>query len=132
MRLCAAFLNASPRTGETSGYNTTGRRKECARPDYTIGLAAATTVPMEVYLWSCYEPDAEYVDSVIEERTMREYDHAAWQLTLLAYFLRGEEWRVKALPELRVQVSPTRFRVPDVTVLDQDVPKEQIITHPVV
>ena len=29
-----------------------------------------------------------------------------------------------------MQVSPTRFRVPDVTALDQDAPKEQIIRHP--
>jgi Uma2 family endonuclease len=36
---------------------------------------------------------------------------------------------VKALPELRVQASPTRFRVPDVTVPDQNAPKEQIIAH---
>jgi hypothetical protein len=34
---------------------------------------------------------------------------------------------VKALPELQVQVSPTRFRVPDVTLPDQNAPKEQII-----
>jgi len=37
---------------------------------------------------------------------------------------------MKALPELRVHRSPTRFPVPDVTVFDQDAPKEQIITHP--
>ena len=89
-----------------------------------------TTVAMEVYLRSSYEPDAEYVDGVIEERPMGEYDHAAWQLAVLRYFLKHVEWKVKALPELRVQVSPTRFRVPDVTVLDQGAPKEQIITHP--
>ncbi len=29
-----------------------------------------------------------------------------------------------------IRVSPTRFRVPDVTVLDRDQPPEQIITHP--
>jgi hypothetical protein len=32
-------------------------------------------------------------------------------------------------PAMRVHLSPPRFRVPDVTVLDQDGPKEQIITH---
>jgi hypothetical protein len=37
---------------------------------------------------------------------------------------------VKGPPKLRVHRSATRFRVPDVTVLDQDTPKEQIITHP--
>jgi Uma2 family endonuclease len=37
---------------------------------------------------------------------------------------------VNVLPELRVQVAPTRFRVPNVTVLDFSQPVEQIITHP--
>jgi Uma2 family endonuclease len=94
-------------------------------------MATATKTLLEVYLRSSeYEPDAEYVDGVIEERPVGEYDHAAWQLAILAYFLRHSEWKAKALPELRVQVSPTRFRVPDVTVLNQDAPKEQIVTHP--
>ncbi len=44
-----------------------------------VGMATATTVPIEVYLRSSYEPDAEYVDGVIEERPMGELDHAAWQ-----------------------------------------------------
>lgn len=94
-----------------------------------VGMATATTVPIEVYLRSSYEPDAEYVDGVIEERPMGELDHASWQMAVLAYFLRHQEWKVKALPELRVQVSPTRYRVPDVTVLKVDAPREQIITH---
>ena len=93
-------------------------------------MATAATIPIEIYLLSSYEPDAEYVDGVIEQRLMGEYDHAAWQVAILAYFLRRAEWKVKALPELRVQVSRTRIRVPDVTVLDHDAPKEQIITHP--
>jgi Uma2 family endonuclease len=98
---------------------------------YTLAMATATKVPLEVYLRSSeYEPDAEYVDGVIEERPVGEFDHAAWQLAVLRYFLNHAEWKVKAVPELRVQVSPTRFRVPDVTVLKQDAPKEQIITHP--
>ena len=40
-------------------------------------MATATTVPMEVYLRSSYEPDAEYVDGVIEQRPRGKYDHAA-------------------------------------------------------
>ena len=31
---------------------------------------------------------------------------------------------------MRVQIAPTRYRVPDVTVLDRSRPTEQIITHP--
>ena len=62
---------------------------------------------------------------------MGERDHAAWQAAILAYFLNHRrEWKIQVFPELRIQVSPTRFRVPDVTVLDQDSPVEQIVTTP--
>ncbi len=95
-------------------------------------MATTTThVPVEVYLRSSYEPDAEYVDGKIEERPMGEFDHAAWQLAILHWFLQHEkEWGIRVLPELRVQVAATRYRVPDVTVLDRGRPIEQIITRP--
>jgi Uma2 family endonuclease len=95
------------------------------------GDAVSSPVPLEAYLLSSYEPDAEYVDGSIEERPMGEFDHAAWQLAIIKWFLRHEEeWNIDVLPELRVQVAPARFRVPDVTVLDRNLPVEQIITHP--
>jgi Uma2 family endonuclease len=93
-------------------------------------MATTTHVPVEVYLRSSYEPDAEYVDGKIEERPMGEFDHAAWQEAILAWFrLHAIEWGTRALPELRVKVAATRYRVPDVTVLEKDQPREQIITH---
>ena len=91
-------------------------------------MATVTTVPVEVYLRSSYEPDAEYVDGVIEARPMGEYDHAAWQEAILAYFREHRrEWNIRVLPELRIQISRTRYRIPDATVLDRDLPIEQII-----
>jgi Uma2 family endonuclease len=88
-------------------------------------------VPIEVYLGSTFEPDAEYVDGVIEERQMGEWSHADLQTAVLLYFLSHRaEWAIRAAPELRVQVSERNYRVPDVTVLDRTLPIEQIITHP--
>jgi len=93
--------------------------------------AQVTHVPVEVYLHSSYEPDAEYVAGVIEERSMGEYDHSSWQHALELWFSRhSREWNIRVRPELRVQVSADSFRVPDVTVLDRNRPVEQIITHP--
>ncbi len=93
-------------------------------------MSTTTYVPVEVYLNSSYEPDAEYVDGEIEERPMGQFDHSSWQQAILRWFWPHEvEWNLRVRPELRVQVSPTRFRVPDVTVLDRDQPPEQIITH---
>jgi Uma2 family endonuclease len=94
-------------------------------------MATTTHVPVEVYLRSSYEPDAEYVDGTIEERPMGEFDHASWQQAIqLWFFQHQKEWGIRVLPELRVRVAPTRYRVPDVTVLDRSQPIEQIITHP--
>jgi Uma2 family endonuclease len=94
-------------------------------------MATTTHVPVEVYLRSSYEPDAEYVDGLIEERAVGEYDHAAWQEAICFWFRQhAHDWNVRVKPELRIQVSPTRFRVPDVTVLDRAQPIEQIVTHP--
>ena len=62
---------------------------------------------------------------------MGAYDHAAWQEALLVYFREhNREWNVRVKAELRVQVAETRFRVPDITVLDRDQPIEQIAAHP--
>jgi Uma2 family endonuclease len=94
-------------------------------------MSTTTHIPVEVYLCSSYEPDAEYVDGGIEERPMGEDDHSAWQLAILKWFLQHQkDWNVRLRPELRVQVAATRFRVPDVAVLDRDQPVEQIVTHP--
>ena len=94
-------------------------------------MATTTHVPVEVYLCSSYEPDAEYVEGRIEERPMGEFDHASWQAAILNRFWQHErEWDIRVMPSLRIKVAATRYRVPDVTVLDRDRPIEQIITHP--
>ena len=94
-------------------------------------MAAATHIPVEIYLRSTYEPDAEYIDGEIEERPMGEYSHSAWQNAIAFWFnLHAEEWNILVCPELRVQTSPTHFRVPDVAILDADLPREPIATRP--
>jgi Uma2 family endonuclease len=88
-------------------------------------------VPLDVYLRSSFEPDAEYVNGEIEERCMGEYDHSSWQHAIELWFAQhAKEWKIRVRPELRVQVSPGNFRVPDVTILDRNLPVEQVITHP--
>ena len=95
-------------------------------------MAAATSlVTVEDYLKMSTEPDCEYVAGTIEERPAGEYDHSTWQIALAAFFLmREKELGILSRPELRVQVAADSFRVPDVTLLSRDAPREQIITHP--
>jgi Uma2 family endonuclease len=91
---------------------------------------STTLVPLTHYLHETWQPDREYVDGEIVERSMGEKDHAAWQAALLRV-LSG--WRqsanVKVFAELRLQIGPARFRVPDILVIDRDAADEQIITH---
>ncbi|WP_058188081.1 Uma2 family endonuclease [Terracidiphilus gabretensis] len=88
-------------------------------------------VPLEVYLRSSYEPDAEYVDGVIEERSVGQYDHSSWQHALEMWFAQhAKEWDIRVRPELRIRVRKTNFRIPDVTVLDRSLPVEQVVTRP--
>ena len=61
-------------------------------------MATTTHVPVEVYLRSSYEPDAEYVDGKIEERPMGEYDHASWQEAILAWFRQHEDGMGRCAP----------------------------------
>lgn len=88
-------------------------------------------VSVREYLTTSYRPDSDYVDGRIEERNVGEYDHSYLQAMLTHLFMNHqEEWGVRPLPDVRVQVKATRYRVPDVTVLRSGAPREQILTHP--
>nr|WP_263374191.1 Uma2 family endonuclease [Granulicella aggregans] len=87
-----------------------------------MAAASTTQVPgllsIEQYLNTTYRPDVDYVDGAIEERNLGDTDHSKLQGEL--YFLlrsRQRAWSVLILPKVRVQVSPTRFRIPDVCVV---------------
>ena len=97
-------------------------------------MATTAYIPVEVYLRGSYEPDAEYVDGEVQERAVGDLDHAAWQAAIEKWFWMHErEWNIRVFAELRIQVTPTRFRVPDVMVLERSVPlakMDQIIKQP--
>jgi Uma2 family endonuclease len=86
---------------------------------------------LEYYLQTDFRPDRDYVDGEILERNVGEFEHAFLQ-SLLATLINQHrlEWGYAALTELRVQVSPVRFRVPDVSVVAASAPFESIITRP--
>lgn len=94
-------------------------------------MATSALIPLELYLHTAYEPDADFVDGEVEERFVGEYEHSNWQQALQLWFVQHQrEWNVRVMPELRVQTSPTRFRVPDVVVFDRTRPVERFLTHP--
>ena len=93
-------------------------------------MATGSLVSVHEYLSTSYRPDCDYVDGVVLERNLGEYDHARLQMAVSAfYYLRRKEWGIRVVPEQRVQIAATRFRVPDVCVVLGE-PGEQIFRSP--
>ncbi len=92
---------------------------------------ATTLVTVEEYLRTSYEPDAEYVDGVIEKRPMGEGKHSAWQATLSAFFfVRSREWHIRVRPELRTQTGTRRYRIPDLAIITPEAAEQPIAIIP--
>ncbi len=92
---------------------------------------AMPLISVEDYLRACYEPDAEYVDGVIEERPAGEQKHSAWQTTLLIYLgTRVRAWGMRVRGELRTKTGERRYRVPDAAVLDAAAPLDDVTVVP--
>jgi|ERR1700682_1947110 len=93
-------------------------------------METATLVSVEEYLRTSYpDGDREYVDGRVVERNMGEFDHSHWQ-TRIAFYLLLHYKRYWTGVELRVQVKPSRFRVPDVTMIHTAKPGTGILTVP--
>jgi Uma2 family endonuclease len=94
-------------------------------------MGAATLVSIADYLSTSYSPDREYIDGRIVERNLGEKTHSSIQANLIMYLgpLR-KALGIKIYPEQRVQVSPTRFRIPDVTIVKASQFQDEIFTSP--
>ena len=94
-------------------------------------MASTTLISVNDYLRTSYRPDCDFVDGRIEERNVGEHDHAALQAALILWFGRHqEEWKIEVLPEQRIQISATRFRIPYVCLVSLEHAVEQILTKP--
>ena len=93
-------------------------------------MAAGTQLSVEEYLATTFRPDCDYVDGALAERNVGEWDHAWIQGRLVTYFSNhSRESGLVGIPELRVQVRATRYRIPDI-VVTLGKPNEQVLTHP--
>jgi Uma2 family endonuclease len=94
-------------------------------------MPTSELISVSEYLHTSYRPDCDYVDGVVLERNVGEWSHARLQGALILFFgNRSEEWNMQAVPEWRVQVAPTRFRIPDVCVVLGLEEQEPILRKP--
>jgi len=94
-------------------------------------MATSTMVPLEEYLHTDYDPDCEWVDGELKERSVGEGSHGNIQTFFIEYFLlRKRQWGIRVTQEVRTQVSARNYRVPDVMVMRSSDPFEEIVRTP--
>lgn len=94
-------------------------------------MSTASHISLTEYLSASYRPDCDYVDGEVRERNVGEAEHSILQAAITAWFWNHRnEWNIEVRPEQRVQVSPTRYRVPDICVLRGSQPREPVIKVP--
>jgi Uma2 family endonuclease len=80
-------------------------------------MVAASAVPVEEYLHTCYEPDMEYVNGQLVERNVGEYFHGLLQLLIGIELSKRQGRRFRVFAEVRVRINAEpRYRIPDICV----------------
>jgi Uma2 family endonuclease len=78
-------------------------------------------IPVEEYLAASYpDGDREYLDGVVMERNVGTPGHSALQKILIVHLAAFEKrLKVAVRPECRTRIAETRYRVPDVPVMER-------------
>ena len=67
-------------------------------------MSVSQMVSVNEYLSTTYRPDCDYVDGVVLERNLGEYDHARLQGEVFAYYRdKRREWGLRAVYPGRVK-----------------------------
>jgi len=87
-------------------------------------------ISLDEYLSTVYEPDCEYAEGELVERNAGDLDHCGL-LVIIAALLYNQRLQhgIHVFPMLRIQVSATRCRIPDITVTTQKV-RTRILREP--
>jgi Uma2 family endonuclease len=94
-------------------------------------MKAGTQVSLEEYLETSYRPDCDYVDGEVVERNVGEYEHGDFQTAIGAYLrARRARWGIHVVTEVRIRVTPSRYRIPDILVTKGARPTERYLTQP--
>ncbi len=77
----------------------------------------AIAIPMEEYMRTSYEYDAEWVEGEVVERSLPNNNHAKAQANIDHGVVASRKTsRLFSRPGLRIRVAPNRWRIPDITV----------------
>jgi Uma2 family endonuclease len=79
----------------------------------------SASILIEQYMIASYRPDCEYLEGVLVSRRGGESRHSRIQAVIASRLnSKEQEWGMIVLIAPRVQVSPTRVRIPDLALAD--------------
>jgi hypothetical protein len=74
-----------------------------------------------------WEGDFNYVDGRLERHDFGDLGHGEMHERLIGHFSeQGEKSKNIILPSFTLQITPTRFRVPDLVLFDRSIPRKEI------
>ena len=121
------------RSGTGILRGATGRTPHpgCSRPGYDKTMPVSTVQSVDDYLAHSYQPDREYIEGAVVERSVGERDHSELQTELATYLnARRRQFGIRVFVEQRIQIAPTRYRIPDICVVLGSRPTELVFTSP--
>ena len=91
-------------------------------------MNTTTSVSLDEYLNTSYEPDMDFVDGALVGRNVGTPLHSILQ-GIIAEVLRSyrKQFKIQVLTEGRLRITPTRHRIPDVMVLRVPFQKLKVI-----
>ena len=95
---------------------------------------ASSVLCIDEYLHTSYKPDLDFVEGMLQERHMGEYEHNKLQTLIAVLFtVNARLWHTDTVVEQRIRVTADRVRICDVAVLRADAPRESVtITPPLI
>ncbi len=86
---------------------------------------------IEQYLHTSYSPDVDFVDGVIEERHLGEYEHGRLTGLLFAHFHpSAKALGVLPIVEQRIRIDANRVRICDFVLIQAELPRERVTQTP--
>jgi Uma2 family endonuclease len=81
-------------------------------------MTTGTPVSEQEYLHTSYDPECEFEDGVLTERTGGTWEHGKLQVALGTYFFRRRKlWNLHILPSVRVRARAGKWMIPDICVI---------------
>jgi Uma2 family endonuclease len=94
-------------------------------------MASGNLVSEEEYLHTSYDPECEFEDGVLTERTGGTWDHGKLQAALGAYFFkRRKAWNLHVLPAVLVRARAGKYMIPDLCVVEGPQPSGRFLQTP--